>query len=93
MEKLKTNILLEVTDDIIIKYPNTKDIQQKPIEKCNREGMSIEKVILFFSESRSKTFLQNKHVIYRSLHMLLAGLKVQFINQKRLSLCILKRPF
>ena len=46
-EKLKKNILLEVTDDIIIKYPNTKDIQQKPVEKCNREGMSIDKVILF----------------------------------------------
>ena len=47
MERLKTNKLLEVTDDIIAKYPNTKDIQQKPVEKCNREGMSIDKVILF----------------------------------------------
>lgn len=51
-------------DDIINEYPNTRDyIQQKLNEKCNREGMSINKVILFFSEFKSKNFLQTKHVI------------------------------
>ena len=40
MEKRKTNILLELIDDIIIKYPNTKKyFQQKLHEKCNREGI------------------------------------------------------
>ena len=51
-------------DDIINEYPNTRDyVQQKLNEKCNREGMSINKVILFFSEFKSKNFLQTKHVI------------------------------
>ena len=49
MEKLKTNIILELIDDIIIKYPKTKNyIQQKLIEKYNRERISIDKAILFF---------------------------------------------
>ena len=66
-------------------------MQQKLIEMCNREGISIDNVILFFSGFRSKIFLQIKHVVYQSLHMLLAGLKVQFFNQKKLSLCLLKK--
>ena len=49
MENRKTNILLEVIDDIIIEYPNSNEyIQQKLYEKCDREGISIDKVILFF---------------------------------------------
>ena len=65
-------------DDIIIEYPNTKDfIQQKLIEKCDREGISKDKVVLLFlNKFRSKTFLQTKHAIYLSQHMLLPGLKV-----------------
>ena len=35
-------------DDIIIEYPNVKNFIQQT-EKCNREGMSIDQVILFFS--------------------------------------------
>ena len=76
MENLKTNILLEVIDDIIIEYPDTNDlIQQKLSEKCDREGVSIDKAICFFLislESWSKTFLQTKLVI-------LAGLKLSFV--------------
>ena len=38
MEKHKTNILLELVDDIIFEYPNTKECrQQKLYEKCDRE--------------------------------------------------------
>ena len=49
MEKLKSKILLEVIDHIIIEYPDTNDfIQQKVNEKCDREGISIDKVICFF---------------------------------------------
>ena len=49
MEKLKTTILLEVINDIIIEYPDTNNfIQQKLNEKCDREGISINKVICFF---------------------------------------------
>ena len=38
MQKLKTKIFLEVTDDIIIEYPDTNNfIQQKLNEKCHRK--------------------------------------------------------
>ena len=78
MKKLKTNILLEVIDDIIIEYQDTKGFtSQKLIEKCDREGRSIDKLILFFlSEFRSKIFLQTKNVIHQNLHVLLAALKI-----------------
>ena len=47
MEKRKTNILLELIDDMINEYPNTKEyIQQKLYEKCDREGIPTDKVIL-----------------------------------------------
>ena len=59
MAKFKTKILLEIIDDVAIKYPDTRDfIEQKLIEKW----ISIDKVIYFFSKSKSKTFLQTKHV-------------------------------
>ena len=71
-------------NDIITEYPNTNDfIQQKLIEKCDREGISIDEVIYFFlSDSRSKSFLLTKHVIYQSQHMLLAGLRMSFVLLK-----------
>ena len=45
-------------DDTIIEYSDTNDfIQQKLIEKCDREGISIGMIILgYFSKFRSKTF-------------------------------------
>ena len=57
MEKLKTKIPLQVTDDIIIEYPDTLDryfLLQKLNEKCDREGISRDKLICFFNKSRSK---------------------------------------
>ena len=49
MEKLKTIILLEVFH-FITEYPDIKNfIQQKLIEKYNREGILIDQVILFVS--------------------------------------------
>ena len=75
MEKLKTTILLEVINDIIIEYPDTNNfIQQKLNEKCDREGISINKVICFFYKSRTKV-----RMLYQNQHMLLAGLKVSFV--------------
>ena len=48
MEKRKANILLELWN-IIVQYPDTKEyIEQKLHEKCKREGVSIDMVILFF---------------------------------------------
>ena len=44
-------------DNIITEYPDTNDlIQQKLNKKCDREGISIDKVIYFYfiSNSRSK---------------------------------------
>ena len=39
MEKRETNILLELIDDIIVEYPDSKEyIQQKLQEKCETEG-------------------------------------------------------
>ena len=49
MERRRTNILLELIDDIIVKYPHTEEyIQQKLQEKCKREGISIETVNFIF---------------------------------------------
>ena len=50
MEKHKTNILLELVDDIILEHPNTKECrQQKPYEKCDREEIPIDKAIFLAS--------------------------------------------
>ena len=49
-------------NDIITEYTSTNDfIQQKLIEKCNRERISIDEVTYLSLEA--KTFLQTKHVI------------------------------
>ena len=65
MEKLKINILLEVIDDIIIEYPDANDfIQGKLHEKCDREGISIDKVICFFLIS-----LKAKHFYKPSIYI------------------------
>ena len=67
MAKLKTKILLKIVNDVVITYPDIRNfMEQKLIEKCNREGISIDEVIYFFSKSKSKTFLQTKHVVYQS---------------------------
>ena len=65
MENRKTNILLELTEDIIVEYLDTKECtQQKLQEKCGREVILIDMVIIFFSKfSEVKTFLQTKHII------------------------------
>ena len=66
MEKRKTNIALELIDDIIIEYPDTKEyIQQKLQEKCEREGILIDTAMFMFlgKSSELKTFLQTKHII------------------------------
>ena len=57
-------MLLEILDDIIIEYSNTKEyIQQKLNEKCNREGLSIDKVIIASLEGKhfykpSKSYIE-----------------------------------
>ena len=54
-------MLLEVMDDIIIEYPDTKDfIRQKLSEKCDREGISIDKVILFFYRVQKENIFTNQ---------------------------------
>ena len=64
MEKRKTNILLELIDDIIVEYPDTKEyIQQKLQEKCEREGILIDTVNIFFLAS----FQKQKHVYKPSM--------------------------
>ena len=60
MEKRKTNILLELEDDIIIEYPNTKEYaRQKLYAKRDREGIPIDKVIFL----ASLEVIQTKHII------------------------------
>ena len=50
MAKAKTKILLEIMNDIITEYPNINDfIQCKLIEKCDREGISINEVSFLIS--------------------------------------------
>ena len=77
MAKLKTEILLEMINNIITEYPNTNAfIQKKLIEKCDREGISIDEVIYFFLVNlEAKTFLQTNH-------MLLVGLRASFVLLK-----------
>ena len=49
MTKLKTKIILDMINYFITEYPNINDfIQGKLIEKCDREGISIDQVIYFF---------------------------------------------
>ena len=49
MEKRKTNILLDLIDDIIAKYPNTNEyIRKKLQEKCKRERILKDTVIFIF---------------------------------------------
>ena len=49
MKMLKTNIFLEVMNDIITEYPDTKNfIRKKIVEKCSKEGIWIDQVIFFF---------------------------------------------
>ena len=48
MENIKIKILLEAINDVIMEYPNSNDvIEQKLNEQCDREGMSIDKIICF----------------------------------------------
>ena len=62
MEKRKTNILLELIDDMINEYPRTKEyIQQKLYEKCDRAGIPTDKIILFFLASFEA--IQTKHIM------------------------------
>ena len=66
MEKCKTNILLELIDDIIVEYLDTKEyIQQKLQEERKGEGILVDTVIFIFLSkfSEVKTFLQTKHII------------------------------
>ena len=64
MEKRKTNILLELIDDMINEYPNTKEYtQQKLYEKCDREGIPTDKIILFYFFLASLEATQTKHII------------------------------
>ena len=75
MANFKTKILLEMTRDIITEYTNINDFtQRKLIEKCDREGISIDEVSL-----ESKTFLQTKYDIYQSQNMLLVVLRVSYV--------------
>ena len=63
MENRKTNIFLELMNDIIIEYSNTKEyIQQKLYEKSDRERTPIDKVV-FLASVEVKTYLQTKHII------------------------------
>ena len=60
MAKLKTQIILEMINDIINKYRKTNDfVQQKLIEKCDREGISIGELSYFFIKSRRKNIFTN----------------------------------
>ena len=60
MEKRKTNILLELVDDIILEYANSKECtQQKLYEKCDREEIPIDKVIFLAS-------LEVRNIFYKS---------------------------
>ena len=50
MAKPKTKILLETVNDIVTEWPNINDLmQRKIIDKCDREGISIDEVTFLVS--------------------------------------------
>ena len=52
-------------DDIVIEYSYTKDfIQQKLIEKCDREGVSIDRIIYFFLASLEAKHFYKPRMLY-----------------------------
>ena len=66
---------------IITEYPNIKGfIQPKLIEKCNREGISIDEV-RFLVSLEAKHFYKPS-MLYQSQHILLVGLIVPFVLLK-----------
>ena len=69
MEKHKTNILLELIDDIIVEYQNTTEyIQQELLEKYKREGILTDTIIFIFIASfRNKNIFTNQayHNVFR----------------------------
>ena len=65
MGNLKTKMLLKMVNGIIIEYPNTNDlIQQKLIEKCDKQGISIDKVIFFFLVSLEAKNVYKPSMLY-----------------------------
>ena len=76
MVKLKTKVLL----DIITEYLNINHFIQQKLIVCERRN--IYRWGTFFSKFRRKTFLQTKHIIYQSQHMVLVGLIVSFVLLK-----------
>ena len=69
MKKHKTNILLELIDDVIVEYQNTKGyIQQELLAKYKREGILIDTIIFIFIASfRNKNIFTNQtyHNVFR----------------------------
>lgn len=64
MEKLRANIFLELIDDIITEYPNTRCIQKEAIwEVWERRNTNRQGNFTFLARLEAKIFLQIKHVI------------------------------
>ena len=85
MAKLKTKILLEMINDIITEYPNINDfMQQKLIEKCDREGISIDEVSFLVS-------LEAKHFSHKANMLYLRS--AYAISRFKGVICFIKRRF
>ena len=67
-------------------------IQQKLIEKCNREGISVNQVSLFFflASLEAKHFYKAS-MSYINIYKCYSRFKSPNFKSKRLSLCILKK--
>ena len=77
--KLKTKIQLEMINDIFTEYTNINDfIKRKLIEKCDREGISIEEVSLEAKHFYKPSML---YIEVRTLFDLLKG-ALMYVYQK-----------
>ena len=93
MAKLKTQIILEMINDIINKYRNTNDfVQQKLIEKCDREGILIDELSLE-GKIFSQTIYNQACYISKSVYAISRFKTIICFITRRLSLRISKgRP-
>ena len=86
MERRRINILLELIDDITVKYPDTEEyIQQKLQEKCKREGIPIG-TISFRIKNVFTVICKILSALFAILNILQ---KCNLFNQKMLSSCLI----
>ena len=64
MEKRKLKITLEVLNEVIAEFPETKEfIAERLEQKCAKENISVEEVIFIFASLKTMT-QRRKNIFY-----------------------------